>query len=95
MAKKLDPILHNELRLSVLSLLISIEETDFSFLLEKTEASKGNLSVQITKLKEVGYLDVIKTFKNNYPHTICKITPKGIAAFEQYVAEISRLLNLK
>ncbi len=95
MAKKLDPLLHNELRLSILSLLISLEHADFGYLLEKTEASKGNLSVQLTKLKEVGYIEITKTFKNNYPYTECKVCPKGIEAFEKYVNEISKLLNLK
>ncbi len=95
MAKKLDPILHNELRLSILSLLISLDCADFNYLLEQTEASKGNLSVQITKLKDIGYIEVNKTFKNNYPYTECKISEKGIEAFERYVNEISKILNIK
>ncbi len=95
MAKKLDPILHNELRLSILSLLISLDQADFNYLLEQTDASKGNLSVQLTKLKEVEYISIQKTFKNNYPYTECKISPKGIEAFENYVAAISKLLNIK
>ncbi len=94
MAKKLDPILHNELRLSILSLLISLDQADFNYLLEKTEASKGNLSVQLSKLKEIGYIEINKSFRNNYPYTECKISSKGIAAFEKYVAEISKLLNI-
>lgn len=85
MFKELDPILHSQLRLAVVSLLISVEEADFNFLKEKTEASKGNLSVQIQKLKDVGYIDVIKEFKDNYPHTICKITEKGVSAFQDYI----------
>jgi hypothetical protein len=88
MFKDLDPILHSQLRLAVMSLLISVRQADFSFLKEKTSATAGNLSVQIQKLKEVGYIDVVKQFKDNYPQTTCKITPAGIKAFEQYVKNL-------
>ena len=93
MFKDLDPILHSQLRLAVVSLLISVKEAEFSFLKEKTASTAGNLSVQITKLKEVGYIDVIKQFKDNYPQTICKITPKGIDAFEVYVKNLKEYLS--
>lgn len=89
----LDPLLHNQLRLAVVSLLVAVEEGDFNFLLEKTGATRGNLSVQITKLKEAGYIDVRKSFKDNYPNTVCAITPKGIAAFEVYVKAIKEYLG--
>ncbi|MGN6492335.1 MAG: winged helix-turn-helix domain-containing protein [Agriterribacter sp.] len=88
MFKDLDPILHSQLRLAVVSLLISVKEAEFTFLREKTNATAGNLSVQIQKLKEAGYIDVIKKFKDNYPQTICKITPKGLNAFEVYVKNL-------
>jgi DNA-binding transcriptional ArsR family regulator len=93
MFKDLDPILHSQLRLAVISLLISVKEAEFSFLKEKTGATAGNLSVQISKLKEVGYIDVIKQFKDNYPQTICKITTKGINAFDEYVKNLKEYLN--
>ena len=83
--KELDPILHSQLRLAVISLLIGVKEAEFTFIKEKTNATAGNLSVQINKLKEAGYIDVLKQFKDNYPLTTCKITPAGIAAFESYV----------
>ncbi len=89
----LDPVLHNQLRLAVMSLLVAVEEGDFNFLLEKTGATRGNLSVQITKLKEAGYINVKKTFKNNYPNTVCSITHKGLKAFEQYVKAIKDYLK--
>ncbi|MBS1735689.1 MAG: transcriptional regulator [Bacteroidetes bacterium] len=83
--KDLNPILHSQLRLAIMSLLISVKEAEFNFLKEKTNATAGNLSVQISKLKEAGYIDIIKQFQNNYPQTICKITPVGIEAFDTYV----------
>jgi DNA-binding transcriptional ArsR family regulator len=91
--KELDPILHSQLRLAVISLLISVKEAEFIFLKEKTGATAGNLSVQIQKLKDAGYIDVTKQFKDNYPQTICKITSKGISAFEQYVKNLQAYLK--
>ncbi len=85
MFKDLNPILHSQLRLAVVSLLISVKEAEFTFLKEKTNATAGNISVQINKLKDAGYVGVTKQFKDNYPLTVCKITPKGVLAFEEYV----------
>lgn len=93
MFKDLDPILHSQLRLAVVSLLISVKEAEFTFLKEKTNATAGNLSVQIQKLKEAGYIDVIKQFKDNYPQTICRITPIGVKAFETYVNALQGYLG--
>ena len=93
MFKDLDPILHSQLRLAVVSLLIGVKEAEFTFLREKTNASAGNLSVQIQKLKEAGYIDVVKQFHNNYPQTICKITKQGIKAFEVYVSSLQTYLG--
>lgn len=90
--KELDPILHSQLRLAVISLLIGVKEAEFTFIKEKTNATAGNVSVQINKLKEAGYIEVVKQFKNNYPQTICKITSKGITAFEQYVQALQSYL---
>ncbi|WKK75821.2 transcriptional regulator [Marivirga salinae] len=81
----LDPLLHSQLRLAVMSLLMNVEEADFNFIKEKTKSTSGNLSVQVNKLKDAEYIQVDKTFKDNYPHTTCKITDKGIDAFESYL----------
>ena len=95
MFKDLDPILHSQLRLAVMSLLISVKEAEFTFLKEKTNSTAGNLSVQIQKLKEAGYIEVIKQFKDNYPQTICKINSAGIKAFEEYVKNLQAYLTQK
>ena len=95
MFKDLDPILHSQLRLAVISLLISVKEAEFTFLREKTNATAGNLSVQINKLKEAGYIDVIKQFKDNYPQTICKITRVGVGAFDDYVKTLNSYITHK
>ncbi len=95
MFKDLNPILHSQLRLAVVSILISVKEAEFTYLREKTDATAGNLSVQINKLKEAGYIDVTKSFKDNYPQTVCKITPEGVRAFEEYVRDLQSYLNIK
>ncbi len=95
MFKDLNPILHSQLRLAVISILISVKEAEFTYLRENTNATAGNLSVQINKLKEAGYIDVIKQFKDNYPQTICRITPAGIGAFEEYVRDLQSYLDVK
>lgn len=93
MFKDLDPILHSQLRLAVMSLLISVKEAEFTFLKDKTGATAGNLSVQIQKLKDAEYIEVTKQFKDNYPQTICKVTKKGITAFELYVKNLQSYLK--
>ena len=94
MFKDLDPILHSQLRLAVMSLLITVKEADFVFLREKTGATAGNLSVQVQKLKDANYIKVEKKFKDNYPQTICKITQTGVVAFEQYVKDLQGYLKV-
>ena len=93
MLKELDPLLHSQLRLGVMSLLMSVESAEFTYLREKTNSTAGNISVQINKLKEAGYIDVVKQFHNNYPQTICKITKKGVDAFEEYVKALQSCMH--
>ncbi|GAK37117.1 MAG: winged helix-turn-helix domain-containing protein [Bacteroides graminisolvens] len=85
MFKELNPLLHSELRLAVISLLMTVEEADFVYLRQQTGATAGNLSIQIDKLNNAGYVEVTKTFKGKMPRTVCKITPVGVDAFEEYV----------
>ncbi|MDY6801833.1 MAG: transcriptional regulator [Bacteroidota bacterium] len=94
MLKKLDPLLHSELRLAIMSLLVSLHKAEFTYIKEKTEATSGNLSVQLTKLEEAGYLEIKKGFKGKMPQTTCLITKKGTEAFEQYVEDLKNYLNL-
>lgn len=92
--KSLDPILHSQLRLAVMSLLVSVTQAEFNFLKEKTRSTSGNLSVQLTKLKDAGYIEITKQFHNNYPQTTCKITTQGIQAFENYVEALKSYLDV-
>lgn len=91
--KELDPVLHSQLRLAIMSVLISEQEAEFTVLKEKTNATAGNLSVQINKLKDAAYIEVTKQFKDNYPQTICKITEEGRQAFGNYVKSIQSYLH--
>jgi len=93
MFKELDPILHSQLRLAIISILISVEEADFVFLKEQTGATSGNLSVQIEKLSEAEYITINKTFRGKMPRTICSITQKGVAAFDAYVKVLQEYIN--
>lgn len=93
MFKELDPLLHSQLRLQIVSLLMTVEEASFTYLLDVTQSTKGNLSIQINKLKDAGYIEVTKQFKDNFPLTTCKITRKGKQAFMQYVEDLQSYLN--
>lgn len=92
MFNDLDPILHSQLRLSIVSILMTIEEANFSFIRDTTKAAAGNVSIQINKLQEAGYIVVEKTFKNNYPNTMISITDKGREAFEEYVKNLQKYI---
>jgi len=93
--KELNPLLHSQLRLAVMSLLAGVKEADFSFLKEETNSTAGNLSVQLQKLKEADYIGIEKSFKNNYPQTTCKISNNGIKAFNEYVENLKEYLSPK
>ncbi|UII30365.1 transcriptional regulator [Fulvivirga ulvae] len=91
--KDLDPLLHSQLRLAVMSLLVSVKSAEFVYIREKTNATAGNLSVQIDKLSTAGYIEVEKTFKGKKPLTTCKITKKGLHAFEEYVNALQQYIK--
>ncbi len=93
MFKELDPLLHSQLRLAVMSLLMSVEKAEFTYLKEKTKSTAGNLSVQLEKLSEAGYIAIEKSFKGKKPLTTCKVTKKGIKAFEEYVNTLKQYID--
>jgi DNA-binding MarR family transcriptional regulator len=95
MFQDLDPLIHSPLRLSIISLLVTSEKVEFTHIKEVTKAAAGNISIQVKKLQEAGYIKVEKTFKNNYPKTMLSITDKGVVAFESYVNSIKKLMDLK
>ena len=92
--KELNPLLHSQLRLAVMSILMNVEEADFVYLKEKTESTAGNLSVQLEKLSNAGYIAVEKGFMGRKTRTVCKITAKGREAFEEYVEALRSYINL-
>jgi len=85
MFKDLDPVLHSQLRLAIISTLASVEQADFNYLKDLTRATSGNLSVQLNKLKAAGYITIRKKFKGSYPQTLCKITGLGLNRFTEYI----------
>ncbi len=90
---ELDPLLHSQLRLAVVSYLMSVESADFNTLKEETGASSGNLSVQLDKLEKAGYIEITKSFKGKKPHTSCRVLPRGVEAFENYVKALRSYLG--
>ncbi|MFN0214761.1 MAG: winged helix-turn-helix domain-containing protein [Saprospiraceae bacterium] len=95
MYQELDPLLLSQLRLTIMSYLMVAREAEFNVLKEKTDATAGNLSAQLSKLQEAGYLVLEKTFRNNYPLTLCRITPQGIAAFEGFYRDLKTYFDRK
>lgn len=93
MFKDLNPIIHSQLRLAIISFLVTNGKSDFKELKEITEATSGNISVQLKKLEEAKYITIKKGFLNNYQHTAIEITHVGITAFEEYVAAIKKYLG--
>lgn len=93
MFKELNPLLHSELRLAIMSVLLSVESADFVYLREQTGATAGNLSVQLDKLQKAGYITIEKGFKGKMPRTTCAITQEGISAFEEYVSTLRSYIS--
>ena len=89
----LNPILHSQLRLAIVSLLVSEEKADFARIKEVTKATSGNISVQIQKLETAGYITVKKSFKDNYPNTEVQLTKEGLLAFERYVEALKSYIS--
>lgn len=92
--KELNPLLHSQLRLAIISILMNVEEADFVFLREKTESTAGNLSVQIDKLSTAGYITVEKGFAGKKPRTVYRITDAGREAFEDYVDTLRQYIGI-
>lgn len=92
--KELNPLLHSQLRLAVMSILMNVEDADFVYLKEKTESTAGNLSVQIDKLSAAGYLMIEKGFLGKRTRTVCRITPLGRKAFEEYVDALKEYIGM-
>ena len=93
MFKELNPILHSQLRLAIMSILLSVDEAEFVYLKEKTQSTDGNLSVQLDKLSEAGYINIEKSFVGKKPRTACRITSVGRQAIEEYVETLKEYLS--
>ena len=95
MFKELDPLLHSHLRLSIVAALMMAEEAEFTWLQEQTGATSGNISVQLNKLKDAGYIKIEKSFKGNYPQTLCRMTDLGREKFKVYIETLKEYLDYK
>jgi len=90
---ELDPVIHGKLRLAVLSLLVGVQEADFTWLREKTGSTDGNLGAQMLKLEEAGYVAMEKRFAGRKPQTVYRMTPTGHEALAAYVAALKTILG--
>ena len=95
MYNDLDPLLHSQLRLAIISMLVASEKVEFTHIQSETKAAADNISIQIKKQEEAGNIKVLKSYKNNYPNTMLSITDKGVKAFESYVNSLKKYLNPK
>ncbi len=95
MLKELDPLLHSQLRLGVMSILMNVEEADFVYLKEQTQSTAGNLSVQLDKLSQAGYIEVEKQFVGKKPCTRCRVTDTGKEAFVKYVEGLKKYIDIR
>jgi len=92
---QLDPIIHAPIRLAILSVLITAESANFTFLKESTGTTDGNLNTHLTKLETNGYIAIRKTFKDNKPQTICTITKKGRNSFNTYLEQLDQIVQMR
>lgn len=95
MLKELNPLLHSQLRLAIMSILMNCEEASFVYIKEQTQATAGNLSVQLDKLVTAGYITVEKKFQGKKPLTLCSVTDAGKKAFEEYVNALRDYLKVE
>lgn len=94
MLKELNPIIHSQLRLAIMTILLSVDEVDFNYLKEQTQATSGNISVQLEKLSSAGYIQVNKEFIEKKTRTSCRMTEEGKQAFEEYIETLKTYLKL-
>lgn len=92
--KELNPLLHSQLRLALMSILMTVDDADFVYLQEQTKSTAGNLSVQLDKLSTAGYIEISKGFIGKKTRTVCCITAAGRLAFEQYVEALREYIHL-
>ncbi len=94
MLKELNPLIHSQLRLAIMTLLLSVDEAEFTYIKEKTNATAGNISVQLDKLQAAGYIEIRKEFVGKKTRTSCRMTEAGRAAYEEYIDSLKTYLNL-
>ncbi len=88
-----DRVIHEPARLLLLTVLLPLEEADFTYLLRETGLTKGNLSSHLSKLEAAGYVEIDKTYKGKVPLTLCRITEAGRAAFDQYRRKLDAFVS--
>ncbi len=91
--QQLDEIIHSRIRLAIMTLLVSVDQAEFTFIRDKINTTDGNLSVHLRKLEEGGYIKMQKRFVERKPVTSYSITVKGHNAFEQYIEQLEKMIK--
>jgi DNA-binding MarR family transcriptional regulator len=89
----LDKLIHEPARMSIMAVLYVLESADFTFIMNQTGLTWGNLSAHLTKLETAGYVEVEKTFKGKRPNTNLKLTPPGREGFQRYLGQIKQVVK--
>ena len=90
---EIDRLIHEPARLMVMALLYVVSSADFTFILNQTGLTWGNLSAHISKLEEAGYLEVEKAYKGRRPNTLLRLTEQGRTAFQIYRRSLKQVLD--
>jgi DNA-binding MarR family transcriptional regulator len=90
---EIDRNIHEPARLMVMAWLSVVESADFTFLMNQTGLTWGNLSAHLSKLEDAGYISVEKTFKGKRPNTMLQLTDQGRQAFQAYLQTMKQVLN--
>lgn len=88
-----DQLVHEPVRLKILAILTQLESADFVYLVSRLKLTMGNLSAHASKLEKAGYIEVMKDFKDNRPHTMLSLTKRGKKAFNSYREDMLELLQ--
>lgn len=93
--KNIDEILHSRMRLAILAILSTVDEIDFTSLCKEVNTTNGNLSAHLKKLENISYITIEKQFVDKKPLTTCKVTEKGLKAFQDYLDMVEQLIKQK
>ncbi|MDP4237310.1 MAG: transcriptional regulator [Bacteroidota bacterium] len=91
--QNIDDVIHSRIRLAIMSVLVTVDEAEFTYLREKVGATDGNLGMHLKKLEDAKYIKVRKNFVDRKPVTHYKLTAIGRKAFALYIDSLEQLIK--